>query len=136
MRTQKIQVTDTPREHVARIPNPKSAIDPIGVALILETGWKLSRTGSKLDTATSATMGEPVEDVMTFMPLGSGQEVGRSCHLLSFRGRNIILDCRQPAHVWESQRNSCARDAARRRCDHTVAGRRASPKQPTWRVRF
>eukprot|EP01083_Nonionella_stella_P211099 763644_1 len=34
-----------------------------------------------------------MEDVMTIMPLGSGQEVGRSCHLLEFRGTTILLDC-------------------------------------------
>jgi cleavage and polyadenylation specificity factor subunit 3 len=33
------------------------------------------------------------EDVMTITPLGSGQEVGRSCHLLEFRGLSILLDC-------------------------------------------
>eukprot|EP00579_Thalassiosira_antarctica_P012544 CAMPEP_0201923406 /NCGR_PEP_ID=MMETSP0903-20130614/11167_1 /ASSEMBLY_ACC=CAM_ASM_000552 /TAXON_ID=420261 /ORGANISM="Thalassiosira antarctica, Strain CCMP982" /LENGTH=756 /DNA_ID=CAMNT_0048460723 /DNA_START=42 /DNA_END=2309 /DNA_ORIENTATION=+ len=26
-------------------------------------------------------------------PLGSGQEVGRSCHLLTFRGTTLLLDC-------------------------------------------
>lgn len=30
---------------------------------------------------------------MTFTPLGSGQEVGRSCHVLEFRDMNIMLDC-------------------------------------------
>jgi len=30
---------------------------------------------------------------MTFTPLGSGQEVGRSCHLLQFRNTTILLDC-------------------------------------------
>lgn len=30
---------------------------------------------------------------MTITPLGSGQEVGRSCHLLEFRGMRIMLDC-------------------------------------------
>jgi cleavage and polyadenylation specificity factor subunit 3 len=30
---------------------------------------------------------------MTITPLGSGQEVGRSCHLLTFRGTTILLDC-------------------------------------------
>ena len=30
---------------------------------------------------------------MTITPLGSGQEVGRSCHLLEFRGLSILLDC-------------------------------------------
>ncbi|KAL9187673.1 hypothetical protein ACHAXT_006051 [Thalassiosira profunda] len=33
------------------------------------------------------------EDVMTITPLGSGQEVGRSCHLLTFRGTTLMLDC-------------------------------------------
>ena len=33
-----------------------------------------------------------MEDVMTITPLGSGQEVGRSCHILSFRGMTIMLD--------------------------------------------
>ncbi|KAI1717764.1 pre-mRNA 3'-end-processing endonuclease polyadenylation factor c-term domain-containing protein [Ditylenchus destructor] len=32
-------------------------------------------------------------DVLTFMPLGSGQEVGRSCHYLQFKGKKIMLDC-------------------------------------------
>lgn len=27
------------------------------------------------------------------MPLGGGQEVGRSCILLKYRGRTILLDC-------------------------------------------
>ena len=30
---------------------------------------------------------------MTITPLGSGQEVGRSCHVLEFRDMNIMLDC-------------------------------------------
>eukprot|EP00569_Conticribra_weissflogii_P004131 CAMPEP_0171330622 /NCGR_PEP_ID=MMETSP0878-20121228/2133_1 /TAXON_ID=67004 /ORGANISM="Thalassiosira weissflogii, Strain CCMP1336" /LENGTH=778 /DNA_ID=CAMNT_0011830977 /DNA_START=126 /DNA_END=2462 /DNA_ORIENTATION=+ len=30
---------------------------------------------------------------MTITPLGSGQEVGRSCHLLTFRSTTILLDC-------------------------------------------
>jgi cleavage and polyadenylation specificity factor subunit 3 len=33
------------------------------------------------------------EDVMTITPLGSGQEVGRSCHVLEFRDMKIMLDC-------------------------------------------
>ncbi|CAB9529774.1 Endoribonuclease YSH1 [Seminavis robusta] len=34
-----------------------------------------------------------MEDVMGFTPLGSGQEVGRSCHVLEFRGMTLLLDC-------------------------------------------
>ena len=30
---------------------------------------------------------------MTILPLGGGQEVGRSCILISYQGRNVILDC-------------------------------------------
>ena len=33
------------------------------------------------------------EDVMTITPLGSGQEVGRSCHVVEFRDMSIMLDC-------------------------------------------
>ena len=33
------------------------------------------------------------DDTMCIMPLGGGQEVGRSCILLQYRGRNIMLDC-------------------------------------------
>ncbi|EJK73612.1 hypothetical protein THAOC_04754 [Thalassiosira oceanica] len=34
-----------------------------------------------------------MEDTMQITPLGSGQEVGRSCHLLTFRGTTVLLDC-------------------------------------------
>eukprot|EP01035_Chromulina_nebulosa_P022286 gene22286-28866_t len=30
---------------------------------------------------------------MTITPLGGGQEVGRSCIIVQFKGRNIMLDC-------------------------------------------
>ena len=36
---------------------------------------------------------QPMEDTLEITPLGGGKEVGRSCHLLEFRGRSIILDC-------------------------------------------
>ena len=36
---------------------------------------------------------QPLEDTLTITPLGSGQEVGRSCHLITFRGRTVLLDC-------------------------------------------
>jgi predicted metal-dependent RNase len=37
--------------------------------------------------------GQVVEQEMVIMPLGGGQEVGRSCILLKYRGRTILLDC-------------------------------------------
>jgi len=38
-----------------------------------------------------ATMEEM--DKMVIKPLGAGQEVGRSCHLLEFKDKRILLDC-------------------------------------------
>ncbi|XP_069132461.1 cleavage and polyadenylation specificity factor subunit 3-like [Argopecten irradians] len=37
----------------------------------------------------------PIEesDELIITPLGAGQEVGRSCHLLEFKGKKIMLDC-------------------------------------------
>uniref|UniRef100_A0A0K0EME7 Beta-Casp domain-containing protein n=1 Tax=Strongyloides stercoralis TaxID=6248 RepID=A0A0K0EME7_STRER len=34
-----------------------------------------------------------MESDIIFTPLGAGQEVGRSCHLLQIRNKNIMLDC-------------------------------------------
>lgn len=34
-----------------------------------------------------------VYDKLKITPLGGGQEVGKSCLLLQFKERNIILDC-------------------------------------------
>ena len=33
------------------------------------------------------------EATMSITPLGGGQEVGRSCILLQYKGRKILLDC-------------------------------------------
>lgn len=33
------------------------------------------------------------ESTMVILPLGGGQEVGRSCILLKYHGRNVLLDC-------------------------------------------
>uniref|UniRef100_A0A0N5AE44 Cleavage and polyadenylation specificity factor subunit 3 n=1 Tax=Syphacia muris TaxID=451379 RepID=A0A0N5AE44_9BILA len=41
------------------------------------------------DTETS----DEISDLLTIKPLGSGQEVGRSCHYLTFKGKKILLDC-------------------------------------------
>ena len=32
-------------------------------------------------------------DQMKITPLGSGQEVGRSCHVVQFKDKKIMLDC-------------------------------------------
>ncbi|KNE58010.1 hypothetical protein AMAG_04837 [Allomyces macrogynus ATCC 38327] len=33
------------------------------------------------------------DEMMHFTPLGAGSEVGRSCHILKFKGKTIMLDC-------------------------------------------
>eukprot|EP00794_Sanderia_malayensis_P017062 gene17062-18780_t len=39
-------------------------------------------------------------DLLKFTPLGSGQEVGRSCHILEFKGKKVMLDCGiHPGHT-------------------------------------
>lgn len=36
---------------------------------------------------------------LTIMPLGAGSEVGRSCIIVKFKGKTIMLDCGiHPAH--------------------------------------
>ncbi|CAJ0580505.1 unnamed protein product, partial [Mesorhabditis spiculigera] len=37
--------------------------------------------------------GEINSENLIFMPLGSGQEVGRSCHVLQFKGKRVMFDC-------------------------------------------
>ncbi|CAJ0927656.1 unnamed protein product, partial [Mesorhabditis belari] len=37
--------------------------------------------------------GEANSENLVFTPLGSGQEVGRSCHLLQYKGKQVLLDC-------------------------------------------
>ena len=38
-------------------------------------------------------LGAEETDKMVIRPLGAGQEVGRSCHLLEFKDKRILLDC-------------------------------------------
>nr|XP_039259964.1 cleavage and polyadenylation specificity factor subunit 3-like [Styela clava] len=42
-----------------------------------------------------ANSGQKTEetDLLKITPLGSGQEVGRSCHLMEYKGKKIMLDC-------------------------------------------
>ena len=46
-----------------------------------------------MKSSLKISQSEENAEVMTIMPLGGGQEVGRSCILLQFQGRNIMLDC-------------------------------------------
>lgn len=36
---------------------------------------------------------EDATDLLEFTPLGAGNEVGRSCHILKFKGKTLMLDC-------------------------------------------
>jgi len=33
------------------------------------------------------------DDILTIMPLGAGQEVGRRCIIVKYRKHTIMLDC-------------------------------------------
>lgn len=44
------------------------------------------------------------KEVLEIIPLGGGAEVGRSCHLLKFKGKTIMVRCLSekdtpPAHL-------------------------------------
>jgi len=40
-----------------------------------------------------AASDEGMSEEMTITPLGAGNEVGRSCILLTYKGKKILLDC-------------------------------------------
>jgi cleavage and polyadenylation specificity factor subunit 3 len=40
-----------------------------------------------------AVPGSDPSDFVRFTPLGAGSEVGRSCHILQYKGKTIMLDC-------------------------------------------
>ena len=48
----------------------------------------MSRPGIKRRTFAG---GDPEKDFFEFMPLGSGQEVGRSCHIVKYKGKTIMV---------------------------------------------
>ena len=51
--------------------------------------------------AAAAETEEPVDpsDELMFLCLGGGNEVGRSCHILQYKGKTIMLDAGQhPAY--------------------------------------
>lgn len=57
------------------------------------------QSSNRRRTAAAAGL-EPEHDYLEFTPLGAGCEVGRSCHLLKFKGKQILLDCGlHPAYV-------------------------------------
>ena len=50
--------------------------------------------------AADATPVADISDTLRITPLGAGNEVGRSCHLLQYKNKSILLDCGlHPAHT-------------------------------------
>lgn len=51
-------------------------------------------TKRKLDTATPEVE-EPVDpsDELMFLCLGGGNEVGRSCHIIQYKGKTVMVRC-------------------------------------------
>ena len=52
-------------------------------------------------SATAAEAEEPVDpsDELMFLCLGGGNEVGRSCHIIQYKGKTVMLDAGQhPAY--------------------------------------
>lgn len=74
---------DQPAEHVAPVSERTGAVEAVEV--------------------TPENDGAPAEatDSMEILMLGAGQEVGRSCCLLNFRGKSIMVSP-QPNHAAEN----------------------------------
>lgn len=56
-------------------------------------GLEINLLQFNLFTAMKRKAEEYGEDVLTVTPLGAGNEVGRSCILLKFKGKTVMLDC-------------------------------------------
>jgi hypothetical protein len=59
-----------------------------------------SKRAAEVPTSAEAGGGGPAQaapsgavDTLEVTPLGAGSEVGRSCILLSYKGKNVLLDC-------------------------------------------
>lgn len=52
-----------------------------------------SERGVSTGSGIHAPPSTAAQSTMVILPLGGGQEVGRSCILLQYNGRNILLDC-------------------------------------------
>ncbi|GMH41155.1 hypothetical protein BSKO_09065 [Bryopsis sp. KO-2023] len=50
-------------------------------------------SSSPVVAAEPTTSTKDVDRLVQIVPLGAGQEVGRSCIILSYRGRNVMFDC-------------------------------------------
>ena len=57
-----------------------------------------TKRAAEVPTSAEAGGGGPAAgarnvDTLEVTPLGAGSEVGRSCILLSYKGKNVLLDC-------------------------------------------
>lgn len=60
----------------------------------------------KASAMASAAPEEPVDpaDELMFLCLGGGNEVGRSCHIIQYKGKTIMVCCHLPT-VGERERS-------------------------------
>ncbi|XP_025086332.1 cleavage and polyadenylation specificity factor subunit 3-like [Pomacea canaliculata] len=56
---------------------------------------RFADTSDRMTSKRKPEVQVPAEesDELLIRPLGAGQEVGRSCHLIEFKGKKILLDC-------------------------------------------
>ncbi|EDV28608.1 uncharacterized protein TRIADDRAFT_19764 [Trichoplax adhaerens] len=52
----------------------------------------MAGSGSNKRSADVSVIGED-SDLLSIKPLGAGQEVGRSCHIIQYKNKTIMLDC-------------------------------------------
>ena len=71
-----------------------SSCSSIGLKLTLCTHSSLKTIKSGMASSKPSNAKDDEEsDQLMIKPLGAGQEVGRSCHILEFKGKKLMLDC-------------------------------------------
>jgi cleavage and polyadenylation specificity factor subunit 3 len=74
----------------SNIPQKRSYHDATATTTDADTTASSASTASN---STSPSLSSSSSDFLEFTPLGSGQEVGRSCHILRYKNKTIMLDC-------------------------------------------
>jgi hypothetical protein len=73
---------------------PSSSVFGVGAGAGASSSGRLPIATGSVGVKRSVS-GEEVAGVeyLEFQPLGAGCEVGRSCHILRYKGKTIMLDC-------------------------------------------
>ena len=60
------------------------------------------RKASAMNTATNEEPVDPADELM-FLCLGGGNEVGRSCHIIQYKGKTVMVSMLRDANAFGLQ---------------------------------